>query len=271
MEINNKSTEEFHLSLSNLSNISKITEEHTTKIKSLREQLTIRSREWCIVSSIHGLSNIVRAHSYWRLFFWLIMLLVCSVLCILLVVSNILDYLRYDVITKARTLPLSQDEFFPVVSMCNENPLISPESNRFIKEFFLENYGLNVNTYDDVLKNLDPDKAKNAYRQLLYSMNLPRDFSSFGYPVNNVIDSINFYGESYPIAELESFFDPYYGPCFRFNSGKNLTGQNVKRENLAVAGIGLDLVVFMGVTDDIRDYLYQPSNRGIRIEIKGIL
>lgn len=266
--INNKTAD----TCSVISNWSVITEEETTKVKSLREQLLIRSRKWCNHTSIHGLPNLIRANTYWRFFFWLITMTICLVLCILVVTSNIQDFLRFSVVTKARELPMAKDERFPMVSICNENPFISPAANQYLTEYFARNYAINVSTFDDVLGQLGPRRTSEAFEQILYSMNSPLvNSSAFGYTIDQVITTIWLYGQQWPIETLERFFDPFYGPCVRFNSGMNSSGQPIDRELLAVSGIGLNIVIFIGVSDDMRDYIYQPPNRGIRVEVKGNL
>jgi hypothetical protein len=65
---------------------------------------------------------------------------------------------------------------------------------------------------------------------------------------------------------LERFFDPFYGPCFRFNSGKDANGDSIKVENAVFEGAGLEIVVFVGPPRS--NYLFEPQTRGILVEIK---
>lgn len=256
------------------SKTSVITEEETTKTRSLRDQLSIRWREWCLATSIHGLPNIIRAQSYWRFFFWLVSLIICLVLCVLLVVSNIRDYLDYSVVTKARTLPMAADEKFPVVSFCNENPFISPADNEYLRDFFLRRQGINVSTYDDVLAQLGPDRSENVYKEILYLMSLPdeHNLTTFGYDKDDVIAFFKLMDNSDVMSDLEKFIDPTYGPCFKFDpsSDDSKDGLTTKpRQFLTPLRFGVYTLIFIGVPNEVRDYLYQPPRRGVRIEVKG--
>lgn len=256
------------------SQTSVITEEETTKTRSLRDQLSIRCREWCLATSIHGLPNIIRSQTYWRFFFWLVSLTICLVLCVLLVASNIRDYLDYSVVTKARTLPMAADERFPVVSFCNENPFISPADNEFLRDFFRHRQGLNVSTYDDVLAQLGPDRSESVYKEILYLMSLPdeHNLTTFGYDKDDIIAFFKLMDGTDPIGDLEKFIDPTYGPCFKFDPGSDdpKDGSAKKpRQFLTPLRFGIYTLIFLGVPNEVRDYLYQPPRRGVRIEVKG--
>lgn len=252
--------------------ISVVTEEATTKNMRLKNQLLKRFNDWSLVTTIHAVPNIVRAWSaciIWRLVYWVVSLIICLVLCTILVKSNIDDYLQMDVVTKIRSLPQDGGEYFPVVSICNENPFISPQGNEYLKEYFKKKYNITVSKFDDVLAYLGVNMTIYEMIQIPYWMNSPNQSKSFGYSNEELFLDINYFGLDIDPSELERFFDPYYGPCVRFNSGKNSRGESIPRLPLVVSGLGITMEIFMGLSDDIREYIYEPERRGLRIEVKG--
>lgn len=245
-----------------------ITEKTIKPELTLQEEFTKRLRKWALISTVHGLSNIARAESIrWRRYFWSFCLLVCLVLCALLVADNIGEYFKYDVVTKSRTLPQDESELFPVVSICNQNPFISAEGDRYLKEFLFKNYGLDASTYLQAVARLGLDNTTLAFERALYSMNLPG--KSFLFPVDEFLFDIKFNGFEVNFDDLEPFFDPKYGPCFRFNSGKNAKGQKRQREKIDSQNVNLEMTVLVGVSYDLKEYLYEPFRKGILIEVKG--
>lgn len=249
-----------------------ITEERNSYEWPLSEQIRRRCHEWCLISSIHGLSNLVRSLAYRRFLFWLISFTICLILCIALVVSNFLNYFSYEVVSKARNLAMSPDEYFPVVSVCNENPFTSPADNQFVRDFFRLRYNINVSTYGDVLDQLGPVRSQAAYQEILYLIGLPAELNlttaTFGYSAQDVVAKFEFDGKPMSVDDLETFLDPNYGRCFRFNSDASSTRRRHKMFSL---GQGLRMDLFLGVSDQVHEYMYAPPRIGLHIEIKGIV
>lgn len=239
----------------------------------LRKEFLKRIQKWSLESTIHGLSNLVRAETVWRRLFWIVSLVVCFCLCGLLVGLMIKDYFDYDVIAKSRTLPLDDDDYFPIVLVCNENPFLSPSSQLFLKRYFRQHYSLdNVSSYEQVVDSLGGiDAASRAFSQILYYMNSPQSDQSFGYAPQDIFFEIVFNDLAVDLNNLEAFFDPKYGPCFRFNSGRNARGAAIQRKRISSPHIQLSMTVLVGVSYEIRDYIYEPPRRGILIEVKGLL
>lgn len=247
------------------------TNESATKT-SWRAEFGKRIQKWALISTIHGLSNLVRAQTLWRRLFWIVSLLVCLVLCSLLIASMIVDYFQFDVVAKSRTLPLDDDEYFPVVLVCNENPFLSPASQLYLKDYLREEYSLeNFTSYGDIIYRLGLENTTRAFEKILYLMNSPERNRSFGYSSEDVFFEILYYGFPVNLSKIERFFDPVYGPCFRFNSGKNERGESIERMKIVSPAVELSMTILVGVSYELTDYIYESPRNGILIEVKGIL
>ena len=134
---------------------------------------------------------------------------------------------------------------------------------------FKKKYNITVSKFDDVLAYLGVNMTIYEMIQIPYWMNSPNQSKSFGYSNEELFLDINYFGLEIDPSELERFFDPYFGPCVRFNSGKNSRGESIPRLPLVVSGLGITMEIFMGLSDDIREYIFEPERRGLRVEVKG--
>ena len=134
--------------------------------------------------------------------FWLVFLLGSLTITSYLIISNLIYYLEYDVITKVRNFYETPAQF-PEVIVCNQN-MITTE------------YGYNVSRADP-----------------LYWANvggLPQsDKSLLGHSLADILLSCRFNGIECNSSDFYPFFDRQMGNCYAFNAGKNSLGKTANK------------------------------------------
>lgn len=172
------------------SNCSIITEQETTKILDLKNQLLIRCRAWANITSFHGIQNIVKTVQLWRKIFWLIFFLGMVGLCVFSVQKLLIDYFKFEVTTTIRTIPQTGDQQFPVVSICNQNPYVSPDANKYLQTYFINKFNITATSFEDLVKNLGLQNTIKEINWAFYLManNQINENKSheIGYDVENV-------------------------------------------------------------------------------------
>ena len=112
-----------------------------TKSSEAELNLGQRAREkiksWALSTTTHGVQKFTKAQKSHTRVFWIIFIFMALGLCSYVVVNNIIQFMKYDVTTKIRIVD-QQSVIFPVISICNMNPLVTPSAGRYIKEYFLE-------------------------------------------------------------------------------------------------------------------------------------
>lgn len=202
--------------------------------------------KWCFNSTLDGLPNIIKARKNVYLFiFWIMMFAICLGLCIFVLTKNIMDFYEYEVTTQDRIVAYDEIKF-PIVSICQENPFINPEANNFLENFFNKTL---INDYENSMKkrmwalyNLASPSYNNSVKK------------SIGYSAIELFLNLSFNNNNLdPIKNLEWFFDPTFGNCYRLN---------VETLYASRAGYGFYAEIFTGLPYDQHSYIYEPLSRG---------
>lgn len=217
-------------------------------------------KTWCEDSTMDGLPSIAYASRHLAHFvFWIVLFFGCVGLGLYMVSRNIMDYLSFQVTTTDRVTPYNQLTF-PVVTFCNENMFLSPRANEFIRDYFNTTYGLNVNSYQDIVKHFGgSDNAWMEVYWLGYQLSSgvwnETVLKSLGYSPNQMFYSIQFANYSLdPSTDLEWYFDVKYGNCYRFNSNQTF--------NASRLGYGLYVELFTGLPYNYHKYILESDSVG---------
>lgn len=201
--------------------------------------------KWCINSTMDGLPSIARAKRHLlHIIFWILLFLLCFGLCVYMVSKSIIDYFQYDVITTDRIVAYDKLDF-PVVTFCNENMYLSPQANMFIRDYFLANFNLSVNSYNDIVKRFGSfDQADKEISWMTYQLSAGKwnntVLKSLGYSVEDTFMSFQFSVDDVNKSiDLEWYFDKMYGNCYRFNANQNFKALRL--------GYGLYAQIFTGL------------------------
>lgn len=103
------------------------------------ETLSERAKEkvygWATSTTTHGVQRFTKATRRHTRLLWLVFILIALGLAIYVLANDVLQYLQHDVTTKIRIVD-EKSVTFPVVSVCNMNPLVTPSAGQYIKEYF---------------------------------------------------------------------------------------------------------------------------------------
>jgi hypothetical protein len=173
-------------------------------------------------TSIHALPRIVKASSLRVKTIWMAIFLMTSSFSSYMIFKNINKYLQFEVTTKIRYV-YESDSVFPLITICNKNPLITEFAkdmldNLSIKNDLSELFDLNGTkseehkTYFSVLIGLGLLYAKSDHLN-------DTEKKKLGYPFEDMLIDCKFEASTCSASEFEWYYDYNYGNCYRFNSG----------------------------------------------------
>ena len=168
-------------------------------------------------SSFIILPNIYRSEYIQLKFVWLILSFICVGWCSWLMSRTVIDYFNYDVITKTE-VKYETHLIFPVITICNTNPFTTEYSRKFITSLFNSSEE-NFDNYFLTKYLVNYHIAKNLTDPYLFGQKLDEIIVSCTYGLNEC--NLN--------EDFEHYYDFNYGNCYRFNSGKNMNGKQVKQ------------------------------------------
>jgi hypothetical protein len=235
--------------------------------------------EWCAVSTSHGIPNIVRTNNLSVKVLWSVFVLLSTGFCSFMITRSVLDYLKNDVVTKIRVFKEIPAEF-PVITICNLNPLTSAEADDLWNIDF-ETWWCNTSVNCGYNKYYHYKKAFTDYFQ--HKISDPsfgnENKKRMGQRQDEMIIDCNFATQKCPFNFSVSnnkiiFFDfswSYslnYGNCFRFNSLTDSNGNNIAIKKVIKDGINSELELVLYLKDQ-KNIPYIQEDRGFRLFIEN--
>ena len=220
-------------------------------------------------SQLHGIKPMITKPSIIKII-WFVCFLVSMGICAYTIITTIQQYLAFEVNTLLQVVP-QNTVTFPTVSVCNQNPLVTPQAFQYITDYYSNTYNITLTNYPQFFelvanKTITDDTDWLFYRTFDSKFNRTlRD--SLGYDITDmtIYCTIQFYNCNYD--KFRSFYHPKYGNCFTFNSGVHSNGSSVDLEYVSSEELGLDMELFSGLADNKNAYIYEPSSRGLFIMI----
>lgn len=162
-------------------------------------------KKWMLETYMQSLSE--RPNLFLRLV-WLVCLLGSVGICAFLITRLFLQYFQYGVTTTIRDIYVDNMSF-PMVTVCNVNPMVTPAAEAYIREYILNQTGSDnvTSIYDlnNIKGGIDVDLQFMHY--LTYASTFdPNVKLSFGYGVNGIIPN------SYAVGCLFGLSMCYGGP-----------------------------------------------------------
>lgn len=232
----------------------------------MKLELMVKLREWTKETTSHGFSHVTSARHLSMKIIWLICMLVSMSLCSVMIVRSSLDFGEYEVKTKIRQV-IENEIDFPMLTICNLNPLVTDQAQRFIYDYFRQNLDKNLANITD------KDMADNENIEwLLYTTYHPQFNDtlrkSFGYEMKQLIYSCRFNNKRLNVddcveSDFKWFYHSVYGNCFKLNSGSDDSGKRVAIRKALLEGEGFELKMFVGFPFDYLTYLYEKESYGI--------
>jgi hypothetical protein len=195
--------------------------------------IKIMFKEWCELSTTHGIPQIARARNLFLKIMWLIFFIICLSICSYNITNTFIDFITYKVNVNIQTINEAQTDF-PAVSFCNLNsfktsdPNIKARIDAIIANKSLPKEDLDrANKKMKVINNILKQEALNEKK--------------YGFNLTDLLISCFF--KSYPCEknDFEPFYDYEYGNCFRFNG--NLINTKKTHANNPKGGLKLELYI----------------------------
>jgi len=183
---------------------------------------------------------------------WSLVFILFSCLTCWFAVLGIVDYLEYEVVTRIR-IHTGNEIIFPLITLCNTNPLTSKKSNDLLKSMQGE---AQLNSLSDK-NNIWTDYTS-------YAMSKAFSFSdeqkqALGFSLNQSLKSCLFYNKQCFASDFTWKFSYRYGNCFQFDPHKV-----VKHAHLSENMYGV--YVTLGNLENQNEYPGYPSE-GIKVFI----
>ena len=182
-------------------------------INSKKHQLKELFKEWCDVSTTHGIPQIFRAKNKFLKIMWLTFFLICLSICIVNIATTFLDYISYRINVNIETVREYETDF-PAVSFCNLNPYKTDDFE--IK-----------NKMENIIKTNKSELLNGADMTFKTSQSILKNYISgfgenpFGFKLNDMLLSCFYNSFPCELNGIELFSDYDYGNCFRFNGNES--------------------------------------------------
>ena len=196
-------------------------------------------------TSCYGISNILKSKHFIGKVFWSLVFILCTVLLSWLSIELLINFWRFEVVTKIEYHPevLSR---FPGVTICNQNPFITEYSNQVLFDFF--NQSAIKDKYFDQNNQIKWEYLSEIrFLIKIFASNLTDDKKKMlGYKTNETLLQCSFNLERCNWSEITWFYEFEHGSCFVFNSLIGDDSSKLKNVSLTGKTYGLHLELFVG-------------------------
>lgn len=236
----------------------------------LKPMLMRKLTEWSMSTTSHGIPRIVQAKLIYLRVMWTIFLMISVGMCSYMITKSVLKYMEFDVTTKIRMV--ATDEMtFPVITICNVNAFVTNEASEYLRSNLDYKRNFNITMYFDSYKNITYDDVDNQSEWLMYITNHPyfnlTIIKSFGYKAKEMFKNCMYRNDMCGPNDFEWYYNPYYGNCFKFNTGRDINGNKQDLKVVRREGEGFSIEIFSGVPDTYNSYLYETYTKGLVVMI----
>lgn len=150
-------------------------------------ELWIHFKQWASESYTHGVDRMAKSKSTTVRIVWFFSFLIAVGWCSYLLIQAVTQYLSWEVTTKIRDY-YSDGMYFPFVTMCNSNPMVTPAADEYVRNYYQQNYNVTISNYShymDLLNEGIIDDDNSYLRYLTYAKDFdPKLRDSFGYDID---------------------------------------------------------------------------------------
>jgi hypothetical protein len=172
-------------------------------------------------------------------------------------IKSTLSYLSFDVVTQINIIRVPSVEF-PTVTICNKSPFKTYGPDFFLSSqfqeiensssFYFQAYDISTTLF--LLQYLS--------KALLYNESISDEQRvKLGFTLEEMMISCRYNNILCSSADFEFFYTYQFGNCYRFNSGKNSTNDDVKLKKATNPGSkdALRLELFVGYPQPSMDFV----------------
>ena len=234
----------------------------------LAEKIKIKFFDWSQSVTYHCFAKIFKSkYNFLAKTFYSIIFLVFTGLTSYVLISNVIAYFKYDVIS---TLEVVNEKpvIFPKVTICNTNPFTSQQAEYLLKTQILDN-NLNIQN-SNFFKITNEIKSAIAFAKSV--VNNPEygdeNRKLLGFNLKDLILDCSLNQIKCDLnRDVHWFFHYDYGNCYQFNSGYNLTDSTVKLSENTFEGITNGLSLRFGPVVNYNSLTGSFPARGLQIFI----
>lgn len=129
-------------------------------------------------------------------------------------------YLQYETFSTVRK-EIHENFTFPALSICDSNYFKTPQASQYLESLLSQKYGVNVTNFDEYYNAFNGSISPVAwtfYETFFETFNdtLRR---SFGYSLNDTMIKCEFDSKPCDLNWFDWFYHPFFGNCYKFNSG----------------------------------------------------
>ena len=194
-------------------------------------------------STIHGISHIFKTKNILFKLMWIGFLIISCATCCYLITSNILNFLKWEVVTKIEVVT-EIPSIFPSISICSSNPIQTNSSLEFIEQVLNKSQLKNNPLFESYSIDYQFKLMFSKYLSMSNVLNLSNDEQKkFGMKINESIISC-YYGIN-PCnlsLDFEYYYDNIHSNCIKFNSGKKTELKKSSKPGL-INGLQMEIYV----------------------------
>ncbi|CAM4896408.1 unnamed protein product [Rotaria socialis] len=169
--------------------------------------------EFCLTTSIQGFPGIARSESIHNWLFWTVALICFTGIMVYFITQTIRAYFNYPTQTSV-TIVVEWPQLFPAVSICNYGMI---RYDRFIGPFVNYTNTLNITNTTDTA-NFTETQSYYINDFLIDQLNQGAPFDNYFFPLDGMMISCAYNGQTCTVANFTSFISSAYGMCYTFNA-----------------------------------------------------
>ncbi|RNA22809.1 acid-sensing ion channel 1 isoform X2 [Brachionus plicatilis] len=230
-------------------------------------------KEWTESMTMHGFPNIFRTKFLPIKIMWIILFLASTSACFFLIISNLINFFNFEVVTKIRVIK-KDSILFPAITICNINPFVTQQGLEYVQSFLEEN---NLISFTEAT--LDPI-FQDEFSKLNFNYNLFRHFlrtfsksisneqkKKLSLPFDKMFISCLYNLRPCNQSQWTWFYNSEFGNCYRFNSDQN--SQEIQKTYQAGKYNGLMIELYVGIPEE-QNTLSQTSGAHVYIDDNSI-
>ena len=195
-------------------------------LNSKKESLKKFAYEFFVSTTCHGLPNIMRTENILLKIFWLLCLLASSVLCSIVVIQSVNEYLEFDVVTKIR-VKNEKSTTFPAITLCHMNPFSTKSGNEFFSNLLRDQINSSLTSSNEIINHIERTKIQAKYK--INSLEFDQQKrKSFTIPIEDMLFFCSFISFECNHTFFDYLYNSDFGNCYQFKYGfeTTFTGEN---------------------------------------------
>jgi hypothetical protein len=179
------------------------------------------SRKFKVRSALDAFYRIFATNRIYLKVIWSVLILTALALCIWMIINSLIVYFDYR--TKSLVRKSAQPKLtFPSLSICDSNYFKSRAASEYMTSFLYNSVGANFSNFQQFY-DFTNDSIYSILAWKFYETFSP-EFNdslrrSFGYSLDELVIKCEFDSRPCNMSWFDWYYHPFYGNCYKFNSG----------------------------------------------------